>query len=218
MWLSRLTNKSLKYARKNIEYLVLFVFLVFIIGSTLYLFIYKGIAKNEKEQLTYIISILGLTFALFQFLFNHIATKKRKIFDLRYGAYKEVIVLIDSFAEYLHGEIYGRKISNSSDLVLKLSKLTNKIASTLNEYNYYLFPKVKDSPESVDLETIILKIKFIGYKYDSEVINNSMKSNASEYDEANAYSNWFNEVRDSFDEFEVKKSKFYEKLREYLNY
>jgi len=82
MWLNRLTRKPIKFAKKNIEYVILFVVLFFIIWLTLYLFINKEIVTDAQAKATYVISILGFSFALFQFIFNEIATEKRRFYDI----------------------------------------------------------------------------------------------------------------------------------------
>lgn len=203
---------------RNIKsYGLVFLFLGLVILITWYVFYHCNFFPNIQLRIAGIISFLGLGFGLFQFWFNHITTEKRRTFDLRYTVYKELMALINSLTECLHEEIYGRKTSNASELVKNLSKLINKIDSAINENNNSLFPKIKQSEEARKLEALIFQISYSTFKYEALVVNNEVMNNKyNEHEEMIAESNWFNDVREPYDELEVHKSKFYEKLREYL--
>lgn len=205
--------------RKFKPYGSVFTFLFTVIFLAWFLFICRKVVDDIALQITGILSVLGLGFALFQFWFNHITTEKRRTFDLRYNAYKDVIQLVDTIAETLNEELTATKIIEVNGLLTKLTNQINKLGSTMIEYNYYLFPKIADTAESKRLAEITEKIirrtdKYRGAVEKAIVMGNVENNNFLVTIEA---VNWHNDILKYFKELYEIKYKFYSKLREYLN-
>lgn len=210
--------KVILYLKRNYQYLLVFTFLCLVIFTTWYLFFHLKVVEEVPLQITGILSTLGFGFALFQFGFKHITAERRRTFDLRYAAYKEVIMLVETITETINEELTATKILEVNDLLAKLTNQINRLSSTLNEYNYYLFLKITSTQESKKLEETTKKIIIRTDKYRAAVekaisIGNVEKNNFLETLEA---MNWHNDVLKYLQELHQNKDKFYAKLREYL--
>lgn len=140
----KLARKSRKYIvefiKKNWQYSPAFVFLILVILITWYLFFSRLVVDDEDKRIAGILSILGLGFVLFQFWFNHITTGKRKIYDMRYVAYKEIIHQFNEIIDTLNAQLTVSEYIKISDLLVKLMNQLTRLVSTINVENNYLFP------------------------------------------------------------------------------
>lgn len=207
MWLIRLPRRVYNWTFKNVTYLILLVLLSLIVWLTLHYF--------EKEQLTYIISVLGITFALFQFLYNHIATKKRQMYELRYGAYKDMVKLIESFSDFLIESTAKQKIIAPTEVHFLVKSQLNRLDSALIEYNNFLFPKLLEAKETTVLTELFKQVSVETYRYRIEVTKNELNHTAS-IDNFEEFSYWFGEMLIISNELNENKYHFYKKLTTYF--
>ena len=210
--------KHLQYIKNNTQFIFLFAFLILVIITAWYLFLHLMIVQGIALQITVIISYLGFGFALFQFWFNHITTEKRRTYDMRYNGYKEVICQIDSVAETLNEELSSNRIVEVYGLLAKLTNQINKLASTLNEFNHYLFPKINETKESKIIEDIMEKIirRTDSYRIAIEKQIKLGNPDGNNFLETVEAMNWHNEILKHLKELHQNKYKLYRCLREYF--
>lgn len=207
------------FIKKNKQYFPAFLFLFTVIFLAWYFFICRKVVDDIALQITGILSVLGLGFALFQFLFNHIATEKRRTFDLRYNAYKEIVSIIESIPESLNGQMTPNQILSIDNLVSNLMNQVNRFSSAMKEHDVFLFMNIKNLPESLKMKEIVEKILERtnvckqGIEEASRQFDNSSKANFAGL----VTMTWHNEMRDYLKELHEHKYKFYSKLREYFN-
>ncbi len=210
--------KILPYITKNKQYIFLYAFLFLLVISSWYLFFFLNLIEGIALQITAIISYLGFGFALFQFWFNHITTEKRRIYDMRYSGYKEVISLIDAITETLNEEMSNSRIVEVYSILGKLTNQINKLASTLNEFNQYLFPKINETNESKLIQDLMEKIIRRTDKYRHELEREIKLGNpdGNNFLETIHSMNWHNDIIKYLKELHENKYSFYRRLREHI--
>lgn len=210
MSLSRLTLKGYKYLFKNIEYVILLTILFIIVGLTLILF--------RKEQITYILSVLGLTFALFQFTFNHIASKKRRNYDVRYTEYKEIVKQVEGVAETISSAITSTNMNEVHSLLSKTRNQLLNLQSSINVNSNYLFLKLHETAES---KTIMQSVFKLMESTDSYIVLIEKFLNNTGVDlaflRATEPAKMQIELLNNLKEFHQNKYKFYHRLRQYFD-
>lgn len=210
-------NKALNFLKNN-QRLLSFIFLLLWLFSTWYLFFYLEIVKGLALQIAASISYLGFGFALFQFWFNHIISKERMVFELRYSTYKEIIKIIDTISETVNEELSAGQIIQAYDMLCKLTNQINKLASTLNECDQHLFINISKEKEAIRIMEIFDKIIRRTDKFRIAVESTMNKSTieALNFIETIEAMNWHNDMRLYLNELHTEKYPFYAKFREYF--
>jgi hypothetical protein len=204
--------------KKYFEYIPVFIFLIGVILLNWYLFFYLELISSNEKRLTGVFSLLGLGFGLFQFWFNEIKAERRKKFDLRFNAYQEIVILIESIVETINNQMTSNEILEVHGLVSKLMNQVNRIILIMNINNDYLFPGIHNAPESKKNHEIFKKILLRTDQYRIGIEKAAKGSNkiAKDFIESVEAMNWHNDMREFLDELHGNKYDFYKKLRTYL--
>lgn len=165
-----------------------------------------------------VITLLGFGFTLFQFGYNNISTNKRRVFDLRYIAYKEVMPLIDAVGESLNEVMSSKKLLEVYGLLGKVTNQANKIGFTINEYDSFLFQGILSTKESIQINNMLksIMVRCDNYKVNvSDAIRMGNVDNNNFLDTITARS-FQDAVNGYLLELHKMKYDLYDKLREYL--
>ena len=86
----------------RIEKVLAFLFLLVVLLLTWYLFLIDDFVVESEERITGVFASLAMGFGIFQFWLNELNTDRRKLYDMRYEAYKEFVLQIERISESMH--------------------------------------------------------------------------------------------------------------------
>lgn len=201
-----------------IGYVLAYSFLVGIVILTWYIFFCMDLISDSDKRLAGIISLLGLGFGLFQFWINELNIERRKLFDLRFETYKEIILQIDSISENLNISMSSKKLGDIHGLVSLLMNKINRVSSLINMNKDFLFPGLHLKQEGKVIEEILVNIlkRTDEYRIKIEKTGNEKNQVAKEFIEIIEDMNWHNDIREYLKELHNKKYDFYKIIRTYL--
>jgi uncharacterized membrane protein required for colicin V production len=94
----------------RIEKALAFVFLLLVLILTWYLFLIDDFVTESEQRITGVFASLALGFGIFQFWLNEINNERRKLYDMRFEAYKDLVLQIERISESLQIEMTGDEI------------------------------------------------------------------------------------------------------------
>lgn len=200
----------------NFKYLLLYLMLFTCFFLAWLIFINSKQITDIPLKVGGVLSVIGSGFTLFQFGYNNITTNKRRLYDLRYTAYKEILQLVEKLAETLHEELGKAKRTKVDTLCFNVSNQVNRINSAITEYDSHLFPKLKVSDEAIKFIELIIQISSTTISFKTEIFCADIMA-YDELDIMNIDGDWFNSIAGYTDNLQEIKYHFYAKLREYLN-
>ena len=204
--------------KKRLPYLIPILFLIGISSIVWYLFLYCEIITDNEKRITGIITILGLGFGVFQFWINELNIERRKMFDLRYETYKEIVSSIESLTEAINKQMVSNEKIDAHSLVSVILNQVNRIASIKNMNNQFLFPKITDSIESKRNSEILEKImmRTDQFRKGIEKANDKEKDTMKDFIISTERMNWHNDIRKYLVDLHENKYEFYNRLRSYF--
>ena len=122
---------------------------------TWYLFLIDDFVTESEERITGVFASLALGFGIFQYWLDEINTDRRKLYDLRYEAYKDLVFQIERISDALHIEMIGDEIGSVHNLLSRLIHYLNRINTTLAIGSDSLFPDLHVQPETKAVTGIV---------------------------------------------------------------
>lgn len=115
---------------------------------------YRYVGNDVKIAL--IISLFGLSFAIFQFLISEINTHARWKSDRRFQASNDIIKILDSIGELIIKELVNHK-KDPNGTMIGLMNQKNAFSTTVLHINKNktLFPKITNKTEFIHLNDIL---------------------------------------------------------------
>lgn len=194
------------------------IFLILISILTWVIFFSFNIVSDNDKRITGIISILGLSFGIFQFWINELNIDRRKKFDLRYNTYKEIENLIELLTETINKRMIDSEKENIHSFLSSIMNQINRILSILNINDRYLFPEIFKQSEAIELKALLEKIlnSTNSYRINVEKELREKSPDMREYYKYIESVNWHNDLRELLIDLHSSKLKFYKTLRGYL--
>jgi hypothetical protein len=202
----------------RIEKALAFIFLVLVLILTWYLFLIDDFVTESEERITGVFASLALGFGIFQFWINEINNERRKLYDMRYEAYKDFVLQIERISESLHIEMIGDEIGSIHNLLSRLINHLNRINTTIAISSESLFPDLHLAPETKSVLNIVGKIlaKTNEFRLKIEKANRQGKEVARDFLDSQDRMHWHNEIGDLVNELHTSKHGFYRILRDQL--
>jgi len=204
--------------KKRLPYFLPIIFLLVIVLLTWILFFKLELITDNEKRITCVFSLLALGFGVFQFWVNEINILRRRKFDLRYDAYKEIVFLIESISETLNAKMISKETTDVHGLLSKLMNQINNLSSIMNRNDNFLFPEILLTPESIKNQEVLQNImsRTDELRINIEKAAKLDEYNMKEFAETIAKMNWHNEIRMYLIELNDNKYSLYSKLRTYL--
>ena len=202
----------------RIEKVVAFLFLLFVLLLTWYLFLIDDFVTESEERITGVFASVALGFGIFQFWLNEINTDRRRLYDLRYEAYKEFVLQIERISESLHIEMSGDEIGSIHNLLSRLMNHLDRINTTIAMSSDFLFPDLLRKPETESIVRIVGKIstRTNDFRLKVEKANREGKDLSRDFMHAHDRMRWHNDIRVLLNELHANKHDFYGLLRDHL--
>jgi hypothetical protein len=204
---------------KITKYIWPIVFLAGFSIGTYYFLIYLDLVTDSEKRITWIFTILGLSFGIFQFWVTEINNKIRRDYELRYEAYKELNKTIQAISEKLNEEMGKDGGVGPHGLVTSLMNLVNQFQDTVKTNDDFLFPGLQHKPGFNALSKISFRILERADKMRKNIEDMQKKKISDEG--LNALMviermNWHNDTRALLGELHDKKYDFYKEVKGYL--
>jgi hypothetical protein len=202
----------------RIEKALAFLFLLLVLVLTWYLFLIDDIVTESEERITGVFASLALGFGIFQFWLHELNNDKRKLYDMRYEAYKDFVLHIERISESLHIEMIGDEIGSIHNLLSRLINHLNRINTTIAISSDSLFPDLHLTPETKSIVSIVGKIlaKTNEFRLKIEKANREGKEIARDFLHSQDRMHWHNEIGELLNELHSSKHDFYRILRYHL--
>lgn len=202
----------------QVEKALAFLFLLLVLVLTWYLFLIDDLVTDSESRITGVFASLALGFGIFQFWIQELNDVKRKLYDMRYEAYKDFVFQIESISESLHIELIGDEISSIHNLLNRLISYLNRINTTIAISSDSLFPGLQHAPETKSVLHIVGNIltKTNGFRLKIEKANRQGKENARDFLQSEDRMRWHNEIGELLDELHTRKHDFYRILKDRL--
>ena len=202
----------------QIEKALAFLFLLLVLILTWYLFLIDDLVTDSESRITGVFASLALGFGIFQFWIQELNDVKRKLYDMRYEAYKDFVLQIESISESLHIELIGDEISSIHNLLNRLIHYLNRINTTIAISSDSLFPGLQLAPETKSVLHIVGNIltKTNGFRLKIEKANRQGKEVARDFLQSGDRMRWHNEIGELLNELHTTKHDFYRILKDRL--
>lgn len=202
----------------RIEKALAFLFLLLVLILTWYLFLIDDIVTESEERITGVFASLALGFGIFQFWVQELNNDQRKLYDMRYEAYKDFVFQIERISESLQIEMIGDEIGSIHNLLSRLINHLNRINTTVAISSDSLFPDLHLKPETKSIVSIVGKIlaKTNKFRLETEKANRGGKEIARDFLHSQDRMHWHNEIGELLDELHTSKHDFYRILRDHL--
>ncbi|MCC3155461.1 hypothetical protein Q3A66_20565 [Hymenobacter sp. BT770] len=133
-------------------------FFVFCISLGWYLFFENNVAGSSEKMIAAVLSFLGIVFGMTQFFITQINIRKKKFFDLRYSAYKEIVVKVESISQMVIEVMVSGENNEPHGLVSKLMNSGNEFM-LLNRLNTeYLFPGLTKKNSAIQVNSTLKQL------------------------------------------------------------
>lgn len=201
----------------RIEKALAFLFLVLVLLLTWYLFLMDDFVVESEERITGVFASLALGFGIFQFWLSELNADRRKMYDLRYEAYKEFALQIEHISESLHIEMTGDEIGSVHNLLSRLMNHLDRINSTVARTSDFLFPDLHQKPETESILRIVglLSTRTNEFRLKVEKASREGKD-TRDFEYSHDRMQWHNDIRGLLKELHLRKYDFYQVLRNSL--
>jgi polyribonucleotide nucleotidyltransferase len=202
----------------QIEKTLAFIFLLLVLILTWYLFLIDDFVTETEERITGVFASLALGFGIFQFWIQELNEVKRKLYDMRYEAYKDFVLQIESISESLHMELIGDEIGSIHNLLNRLINNLNRINTTIAISSDSLFPGLQSAQETKSILHIVAKIltKTNEFRLKIEKANRQGKEIARDFLQSQDRMRWHNEIGEFLNELHTTKHDFYRILKDHF--
>jgi hypothetical protein len=202
----------------RIEKALAFLFLLLVLVLTWYLFLIDDFVSESEERITGVFASLALGFGIFQFWIQELNNERRKLYDMRYEAYKDLILQIERISESLQIEMTGDEIGSIHNLLSRLINHLNRINTTIAISSDSLFPDLHLAPETKSVLSIVGNIltKTNEFRLKIEKANRGGKEVAVDFLQSQDRMHWHNEIGVLLNELHTSKHYFYRILRDHL--
>jgi hypothetical protein len=202
----------------RIEKALAFLFLLLVLILTWYLFLINDFVTESEERITGVFASLALGFGIFQFWLQELNNDRRKLYDMRYEAYKDFVLQIERISESLHIEMIGDEIGSIHNLLSRLINHLNRINATIAISSDSLFPDLHLTPESKSMVGIVGKIlaKTNEFRLKIEKANREGREIARDFLHSQDRMHWHNEIGELLNQLHTSKHDFYRILRDHL--
>jgi hypothetical protein len=194
---------------KHYDYLLTLLLFITLLGIVVYTFLISDLIAERDRALTVTLSSIGILFAVFQFVFTQLNSRKKKYFDLRYAFYKETIRQLQTICEIVQeGPLRDVK---PEDVIHKLMAAANEFRVATHAGEEFLFPgllklrathKVNEHIQAMVRRTAVFHASVANDDSDHNVFIESM--------------NWHNEVREPLSVLIEVKHHYFAAVRQYL--
>jgi hypothetical protein len=202
----------------RIEKALAFLFLLLVLILTWYLFLIDDFVTESEERITGVFASLALGFGIFQFWIQELNNERRKLYDMRYEAYKDFVLQIERISESLQIEMTGDEIGSIHNLLNRLINHLNRINATIAIGSDSLFPDLHLKPETKSVLSIVGNIlaKTNEFRLKIEKANREGKEVAVDFLQSQDRMQWHNEIGELLNELHTRKHYFYRILRDHL--
>ncbi len=202
----------------RIEKVLAFLFLLVVLLLTWYLFLIDDFVIESEERITGVFASLAMGFGIFQFWLNELNTDRRKLYDMRYEAYKEFVLQIERISESMHIDMTGDEVGSIHNLLSRLMNHLDRINSTIAMSSDFLFPGLHLNPETKSMVSIVGNIltRTNEFRLKVEKANREGKDISRDFMHSHDRMLWHNDIRELLNELHSTKYDFYRLLRNYL--
>ncbi len=200
------------------EKVLAFLFLLLVLILTWYLFLIDDFVTESEERITGVFASLALGFGIFQFWIQELNDEKRKLYDMRYEAYKDFVLQIERISESLHIELIGDEIGSIHNLLSRLINHLNRINATITIGSDSLFPDLHLAPETKSMLNIVGNImtKTNQFRLQIEKANREGKEIARDFLHSQDRMRWHNEIGELLNELHTSKQAFLRLLKAHM--
>jgi hypothetical protein len=202
----------------QIEKALAFLFLLLVLILTWYLFLVDDFVTENEARITGVFASLALGFGIFQFWLHELYNAQRKLYDMRYEAYKDLVFQIERISESLHIEMIGDEIGSIHNLLSRLINHLNRINTTIAISSDSLFPDLHLKPETKSVLSTVGNIltKTNEFRLKIEKANRQGKEIARDVLQSQDRMHWHNEIGELLDNLHTRKHDFYRILTDQL--
>ncbi len=202
----------------RIEKVLAFLFLLLVLLLTWYLFLIDDFVIESEERITGVFASLAVGFGIYQFWLNELNTDRRKLYDMRYESYKELVLQIERISESMHIEMTGDEVGSIHNLLSRLMNHLDRINSTIAMTSDFLFPDLHRKTETKSIVSIVGNIltRTNEFRLKVEKANREGKDLTRDFLHSHDRMQWHNEIRELLNELHTSKYDFYHLIRNYL--
>jgi hypothetical protein len=202
----------------QIEKTLAFLFLLLVLILTWYLFLIDDFVTDSEARITGVFASLALGFGIFQYWVDEINTDRRKLYDLKYDAYKDLVFQIERISDSLHIEMIGDEIGSVHNLLSHLIHYLNRINTTIAISSDSLFPDLQNQSETQSITSIVGNIltRTNEFRLDIEKANREGKEIARDFLHSVDRMRWHNEIEKLLNELHTRKHDFYRIMKDQL--
>lgn len=202
----------------RIEKALAFLFLVLVLVLTWYLFLIDDFVTESESRITGVFASLALGFGIFQFWIQEINEERRKLYDMRYEAYKDFVLQIERISESLHIELTGDEVGSIHHLLSRMINHLNRINATITISSDSLFPGLNVAPETKSVLHIIGNIltKTNQFRLKIEKATRAGKETARDFLQSQDRMLWHNEIGEMIHELHTSKHAFFRLLKDQM--
>lgn len=202
----------------RIEKVLAFLFLLLVVILTWYLFLIDDFVTESEERITGVFASLALGFGIFQYWISELNSDRRKLYDLRYEAYKEFVLQIERISESLHIEMTGDEIGSIHNLLSRLMNHLDRINTTIAISSDFLFPDLHKQAETESIVRIVGEIstRTNDFRLKVEKASREGKDLSRDFMHAHDRMLWHNDIRVLLNELHANKHDFYRLLSGHL--
>ncbi len=202
----------------RIEKVLAFLFLLLVLLLTWYLFLIDDFVIESEARITGVFASLAMGFGIYQFWLNELNTDRRKLYDMRYESYKELVLQIERISESMHIEMTGDEVGSIHNLLSRLMNHLDRINSTIAMTSDFLFPDLHRKTETKSIVSIVGNIltRTNEFRLKVEKANREGKDLTRDFLHSHDRMQWHNEIRELLNELHTSKYDFYHLIRNYL--
>jgi len=202
----------------RIEKTLAFLFLLIVLILTWYLFLIDDFVTESEERITGVFASFALGFGIFQYWIQELNDEQRKLYDMRYEAYKDFVLQIERISESLHIELIGDEIGSIHNLLSRLINHLNQINATITISSDSLFPDLHQAPETKSVLHIVGNIltKTNEFRMKIEKANRGGKEMARDILHSQDRMRWHNEIGELLNELHTSKHEFFSLLKDQM--
>lgn len=198
-----------RFLYKNYGHLLTILGFTLLVSCVVYVFMYREVIPDKGKAVTIAISIVGILIAVFQFIFTQISNQKKKVFDLRYAFYKDIVKQVQLISDIIQ-EGMLRQVA-PSDTIHKLMSAANDLTVAMEPHSDWLFPGLLHNDDSAKIGRDVEALVNRTHRYHASVANDDSQHNL--FVEG---LNWHNEIGALLGKLIADKPKYFALIRSYL--
>lgn len=204
-------SKQSFFFRKNEKRILSYKYPIIILSLSIVISIAISFLQflSSEQKTTITLSILGISFAIFQFLIAEINIDQRRNYDIKYAAYWEIVNIVEAIIEAINTEVFtGDICANSKQFISTFLNKRSLLVTKVSLNDTLMFKDILSTEGFNSFLDELEKILDITIEF--------KESNEGDVKLKESHKDWGTKILDQNIILEDSKSQFYSELRSYL--